>query len=469
MTIILDDKIPFGTLNPMNVNQFAPGKADLDVKRYSFLSSLKDIVKERHTPDAFAGVTEYKAIVLKNLNEGQFGTSEIASIFGLNPGGAVRFIAKIPELHACLPVPKDLSDVDVLRMYPIFEGAVSLGKPNEGDIVRVTFQNTLKQLNPIYLGPLLGTANISGVNTAQSAKDAHSFGEQAGQRAAGGTNSDRANGKFDIIGCWAYSNNITDPEGLIKKMKSLGIQHVDIMLNDGSYNERTQTWPKFHLKYPQQTIIDTCKKVQAAGLSISLTSWVKADDDWISGIHNVVGPLAQKAGISQLCFDLEEPWLAFQNAKDVVSVITMSNKLLGAIRSTFTGKVAISAIVGTNYDIMDPVFKWADILIPQTYATVNNTIIRNKAGEIVRRLAPGELERIAFARYSKYGKPIVMGAMNFHLTDGPLVAYSLENQEQAIIASNNSSLALGIKEIRYWHLGFMGYESVLKPIMEFKK
>lgn len=175
MAILTDANLPFGTLNSLTVNQFAPGKADLDIKRYSFLSTMKNIVKDRFTPDVFNGVTEYKAIVLKNLNADELGLSNLAASLGIDTGGTVRFIGKIPELHACLPSPRGENDIDVLSMYPIFEGAISLGVPEIGDVVRVTYQNIFKQSVPIYLGPVAGAGNIKGVGYTESTSAKNSF------------------------------------------------------------------------------------------------------------------------------------------------------------------------------------------------------------------------------------------------------------------------------------------------------
>ena len=122
MTFKNDKNHPYGFLNPLN-SQYGAGKATLDPKVFNFMESLQSIVKDRYQNDFLANNTQYKAIVLRVLDDDQFGGSPQIESLNANSGistNITRIIAKIPELHAHLPDPESEDDFLILGMYPIF-------------------------------------------------------------------------------------------------------------------------------------------------------------------------------------------------------------------------------------------------------------------------------------------------------------------------------------------------------------
>lgn len=163
--------VPFGRLNPIRDN-FAPNKDRLNLSEPSFFKGLRDSLKDRYTPDVLAGNTEYKAIVLKVLPEDADGgiphwLAPFNELFGAKTA-LIRVIARIPELHAHLPLPRNDEDNEIFGMYPIFEGAVNNGKPEPGQIIRVTFQNIYNFSGPVYLGTLSAEGGAAGVLTTEN-------------------------------------------------------------------------------------------------------------------------------------------------------------------------------------------------------------------------------------------------------------------------------------------------------------
>lgn len=172
--LLTDKDIPFGTLNPM-LSRHGPGKSLLDLNSYSFLQSLKSVVKSTYTQDSLSAVTEFKGIVLSVLNPEAFSFFSILNKVALgDKSNILKVIVRVPEIHSHLPLPRSGEDYEILALYPVFEGA-DVVSPAPGDVVRVTFQNIANQSGPIYLGKVIGEGNIGGnsYSTAGSSKEAY--------------------------------------------------------------------------------------------------------------------------------------------------------------------------------------------------------------------------------------------------------------------------------------------------------
>jgi hypothetical protein len=126
----------------------------------SYLNSLREAAKNHHTPDSLAGKTEFKAVVIRVDNKGEaaaeppsYWASLFSELLGTVGGKRVAVRARIPELHVALPIPKDEKDNGVIELYPQFIcDAAIYSDPGVGDIIRVSFGNTLAQTDPVIIG-----------------------------------------------------------------------------------------------------------------------------------------------------------------------------------------------------------------------------------------------------------------------------------------------------------------------------
>ena len=97
-------------------------------------SQLREIMLQHYEPNKLKDQQEFNAIVLKQLD---------------NKDKFFRVIARIPEIHCMLPIPKSENDARTISLYPTFLGMISdnsLGIQNKnalspGAQIVVTFEN----------------------------------------------------------------------------------------------------------------------------------------------------------------------------------------------------------------------------------------------------------------------------------------------------------------------------------------
>lgn len=172
-----EDKIPYGILNPVDT-MYGPAKGIFNTDNQPFSKTLTEIAKDRFSRDILAGATEYTAICLCEVPPDfpKDNTEQSVNFFGVpvQSNAQRRVFARIPELHAHLPIPENERDYDIIRMYPIFVGEAELESPSTGDLIKVTFKNVYNQQGPIYLG--LQFSGNKGVENKSNA----SLSEQTG-------------------------------------------------------------------------------------------------------------------------------------------------------------------------------------------------------------------------------------------------------------------------------------------------
>lgn len=239
--------------------------------------------------------------------------------------------------------------------------------------------------------------------------------------------------KFDKIGCWVGKSAILDPNKAVRDAKRAGVNHLDIMVNDATSNKN------FHLFADSKTVLRSLKTIKDAGLTFSITSWLVPTDNWINGMENELLPILSELDIEELTLDVEEPYL-IPLRKNVKLADFWSERARLAITTKYKGRVAVTCIVYTNLDLVEPLLKWCDVIIPQSYATVGNT----------KGLHAGDLERLAYRKFAKYNKKIVLGAAAWNI-DG---AYGL-NEKDALKASFNAILGCDVYQVRIWSLRFI--------------
>ena len=156
-------KIGYGTLN--DVSKPIGGTRERQSSGQTFLDAVQSAAQNQFSTSALANTGPYKAIVLRVEKEsGEPGAgswmSAALSFFGGTPP-IVKIKARIPEVHAALPVPKQLGSAPgeyqkIIDLYPTYIAqTTAVPEPAPGDIVYVDYGNKNKWTDPIYLKPLI--------------------------------------------------------------------------------------------------------------------------------------------------------------------------------------------------------------------------------------------------------------------------------------------------------------------------
>lgn len=242
------------------------------------------------------------------------------------------------------------------------------------------------------------------------------------------------------FGAWAGLTALNNAEKYVKLIKSVGLDRIDLMINDGSKKKQ------FYLYKKEDDIVSSLKIFKNAGINVSITTWAQPDKTWIDGMA-IVGRIATRAEVDQVTLDLEETWINPLKNKSDMEIMTWTVGLIGTLRKFFKGDIALAPIVYANKKVLDIACQMVDIIIPQCYATVKNV----PAPGII-----GRLERTSVNIYKGYNKEIIMGAAAWNLQG----AYGL-NPPDAIRASLNATIEQGIHKVRYWR-----FENLSGPILE---
>ncbi len=173
-------KIPFNTLN--DVSQPIGGKRERMDAGTDFMDAVVNASQNQFISDALQNTGPYKAIVLRveknktTPEPGSWLSNTFSSFFG-DPPEFVKIKARIPEIHAALPIPDRVGSDEgphqpIIDLYPTFIAeSAPMDEPKPGDIVNVDFGNKNTYSDPIYLGPLLNTAAFPGALGPQSGAD----------------------------------------------------------------------------------------------------------------------------------------------------------------------------------------------------------------------------------------------------------------------------------------------------------
>lgn len=234
------------------------------------------------------------------------------------------------------------------------------------------------------------------------------------------------------VGAWGLMSSLDNPIGVLAKLQRYGITAIDVMVND--HPGQTGAW-----KCRPWAQIEAAARVwQAAGIEVSITSWIRPAPDWIAGLADLNGR-CRAAGI-RLNLDMEDPWY--------VPLLGMSqtqrDATTDAAFDSIGPDVGATFIVYTHAGVIGPILRRAARRIPQCYATGPDPLDPVKHPGNATKRAPGELERITV---QKFGRDIILGMVGWN-EEG---AYGLPKMA-ALRASLDEARKLGIREVRVWRL-----------------
>tara|TARA_R100000458_G_C8240123_1_gene219436 strand:- start:499 stop:1236 length:738 start_codon:yes stop_codon:yes gene_type:complete len=184
----LDDSRLYG-LNAGTVQRkVIPDQASIDGKRISNTGLLRrmmlDELKKQSSVSVLDGVTRLKGVVLRH--EPPFHSSiENAHPWADMKNAPPEFrsppiTVRIPEVHACLPVPKLIgpmaaeNDVEsaIIDVHTVFVPASDdVPKPKVGSIVWVGWENMKTMQGPLYFGPVANNNSTVGIEYNPKASD----------------------------------------------------------------------------------------------------------------------------------------------------------------------------------------------------------------------------------------------------------------------------------------------------------
>ena len=164
----------FGQLNPIN-------RKIIQIDRYNsdtsdFFTSTKRAATERYVSDGLAKRGSFKGIVLRvepfSEDPLQDLPPSLRAYYAIDPAERnnsgpppklLRIKARIPELHAALPLPKILGSADgpsqeIIDLYPTYTAIKPTAQfeqpPGPGDIVFLDYEDKQNWDGPLYIGSL---------------------------------------------------------------------------------------------------------------------------------------------------------------------------------------------------------------------------------------------------------------------------------------------------------------------------
>jgi hypothetical protein len=163
------------------------------------------------------------------------------------------------------------------------------------------------------------------------------------------------------VAAWAGTSTLDAPEEYVAFAKGLGIDRLDLMLNDFS---KTKVCQRFE-SHDEAKIRRVAKECDDAGIELHFTSWILPCVDFIDEAADALLPLMEELHVRSLVWDVEEPWT--QNAEG------SHGDAAARVRERFQGtRMGITGIVYVNVSAVRPLANVVTDFIPQAYATTSN-------------------------------------------------------------------------------------------------
>lgn len=249
-------------------------------------------------------------------------------------------------------------------------------------------------------------------------------------------------------GAWSFfSAAVGAPRKTLDLCRARRIDFLDVMVNDGSADHlKPVPFVIGHHGLGRTDILAAAQVWRDGGLRFGFTTWISPRTEWIEGMA-LVGELAAQAGAESVTIDAEEPWIVRLRKTPLPEVHALADRATGHLRRTCGARIGITHTVYADWPLVDALLDYADEDVPQAYATGPSPTSRGNA----THLKPGDLERVAVARWERHGDarlPIIMGAAGWS-QEG---AYGL-GYLPAWRASLEAGRTAGASGVRVWQLG----------------
>lgn len=164
-----------------------------------------------------------------------------------------------------------------------------------------------------------------------------------------------------LIGAWAGSAALMDPERDVQFCVKNGIGRIDIIVNDFS-GERKEI--DFTIR-SEKSIERLVKLAKAADIETHVMSWIMPYAKHIEQAAEILVPFCNRLEIDSIQWDAEEPWtLAEHRLK-----YTDAAKRIADNFKDFKGQMGANAIGYTPEYKFKPLSEICDYIVPQCYST----------------------------------------------------------------------------------------------------
>lgn len=235
------------------------------------------------------------------------------------------------------------------------------------------------------------------------------------------------------IGAYAIVNAATDQPAFWRSVAGLGLTDVALFVN--GLDE-----PQFAISAARERVLgDAIMGLHRHGVSPHLVTWLRPTERYLNDAASRLRALCMTWGVRSLQFDAEEPWTRHP---------ALRGKGAAAARAfldrhwTFDVWPCPLGVTGITFvpDAVVPLAERCHYVLPQAYSIANQSAVYR----------PGQTQRIAHERWSRFGKPIVMGLAAWKLNRSGGLTQSASMQ-RAIVATESLALP-AVNEVAYWSL-----------------
>jgi hypothetical protein len=238
---------------------------------------------------------------------------------------------------------------------------------------------------------------------------------------------------------WAYA--VVAPAGQraaqLRQVADLGLTDVALFVN--GLDEGVFRIPPAR----ERALAETIAGLHRLGVSPHLVSWLRPSERYMNDAAGRLRALCMTWGVRSLQFDAEEPWTRHP---------LLRGRGADAARAfldrhwTFAAWPCPLGVTGITFvpDSVVPLAERCDYVLPQAYSVAH-------ANRVYR---PGQTQRIAHERWSRFGKPIVMGLAAWKLNrHGGLT--QAQAMQKAILTTEHLVMPV-VPEVAYWSLRWIG-------------
>jgi hypothetical protein len=358
---------------------------------------LRKALEAAYTTDKLGKQIKFNAVCLRKLKDEEENL------------GLVRVKARIPEIHSLLPKPKSVNDYATMSLYPTFIALKNSFKDGVGDSAEdippgtnllVTFgsMSNFGQPRILEIGNIIDSRARS--NAAALAAPPPTGSAPAASAAPGAArgSSIATVSKYGVVnkpeklpnsqkngitrvGAWASYKNLFSPnhrKWAIARAKKIGLNYVSIFVNRQPNSKTEEAKRKTYTftiarekrgEYRRKAIIAAVREWQDAGFEVGLATWMRPNEEWISGIIDDLTPIAIEAGAKWVDLDIEEPW--FRGGVSESDLLELDTDFANRWTNAAAGKIdlRLSAITVSKLKLIPDIMNTANIITPQAYIT----------------------------------------------------------------------------------------------------
>jgi hypothetical protein len=164
------------------------------------------------------------------------------------------------------------------------------------------------------------------------------------------------------VGAWATKSALDDPAATVAGLLEAGANMCSIMLND--FRAADSSVP--FVTHDPELVIALADACHAAGIEVSLTSWIMPYRQFLADAAAQLLPLLKATRSSLLIWDAEELWVRAPGGMSHDGAAELIEDLFGST------PMGLTAIVYANTDALSGLAQVCGTWLPQCYATTND-------------------------------------------------------------------------------------------------